>query len=120
MGSLSRVTRRLSAVTDEIYPSFNELVNRKPGFAAHMVSIEPQLAFTGANLPLMLKGVANMLGDGTYANAYVCDLNALGFFPGLNDVTQYVVNSATPGNAHPRVDDNLGWHTPRCRNMANG
>ncbi|MCH9736375.1 MAG: MCE family protein [Actinomycetia bacterium] len=120
MGSLSRVTRRLATVTDEVYPSFNELVDRKPGFAAHMVSIEPQLAFTGANLPLMLKGVANMFGDGSYANAYVCDLNALGFFPGLNDVTQYVVNAATPGNAHPRVNDNLGWHTPRCRNMANG
>lgn len=43
MGSLARVTRGLSAVTEEVYPSFNELVDRKPGFAAHMVGIEPQI-----------------------------------------------------------------------------
>ncbi len=120
MGSLARVTRGLSAVTEEVYPSFNELVDRKPGFAAHMVSIEPQLAFAGTNLPLLLKGLARIAGDGSYANAYACDLNAFGFFPGLNDVTTYIVNAATPGNAHPRVNDNLGWHTPKCRNMANG
>lgn len=120
MGSLARVTRGLSAVTEEVYPSFNELVDRKPGFAAHMVGIEPQLAFAGTNLPLLLKGLARISGDGSYANAYACDLNAFGFFPGLNDVTTYIVNAATPGNAHPRVNDNLGWHTPKCRNMANG
>jgi phospholipid/cholesterol/gamma-HCH transport system substrate-binding protein len=120
MGSLAQVTRRLSAVTDEVYPSFNELVDRKPGFAAHMVGIEPQLAFMGGNLPLLLKGLARIASDGSYANAYACDLNATGFFPGLNDVTTYIVNAATPGNAHPRVNENLAWHTPKCRNMANG
>jgi phospholipid/cholesterol/gamma-HCH transport system substrate-binding protein len=43
---------------------------------------------------------------------YTCDLNALGFFPGLNDVTPVIVNAATPGNQ--------AKHTPKCRNMANG
>jgi phospholipid/cholesterol/gamma-HCH transport system substrate-binding protein len=84
------------------------------------VSIEPQVAFAGSNLPLLLKGLARSTGDGSYANAYACDLNALGFFPGLNDVTQIVVNAATPGNATPLVASNQGWHTPKCRNMSNG
>ena len=77
-----------------------------------MVGIEPQLAFTGANLPLLLKGFARITNEGAYANAYACDLNATGFFPGLNDVVPIIVNAATPGNK--------AQYTPKCRNMANG
>jgi len=112
MGSITSVVRRLSTIADEVYPSLNELVVREPGFAQHLVSIEPQLAFTGANLPLLLKGFARITNEGAYANSYACDLNATGFFPGLNDVTPIIVDAATPGDgAH---------YTPRCRNMANG
>jgi phospholipid/cholesterol/gamma-HCH transport system substrate-binding protein len=112
MGSISRVVRQLSTVTDVVYPPINDLVNRQPGFAKHLTQIEPQLAFTGANLPLLLKGLARITNEGAYGNAYACDLNALGFFPGLNDVTPIVVNAATPGNR--------AWYSPKCRNMANG
>ncbi|WP_166902306.1 MCE family protein [Mycobacterium sp. DL440] len=112
IGSISRVVRQLSTITDEVYPSLNELVTREPGFAQHMVSIEPQLAFTGANLPLLLKGFARITNEGAYANSYACDLNATGFFPGLNDVTPIIVDAATPGNK--------AAYSPRCRNMANG
>ena len=112
MGSLSRVMRQLGAVSNEVNPSLQALIGREPGFAAHMVSIEPQLAFTGANLPKLLKGLARVTGDGAYLNIYTCELNALAFFPGLNDVTPIVVNAATPGNQ--------AKHTPKCRNMANG
>lgn len=112
MGSLSRVISQLGAVTGEVNPSLQELITREPGFAAHLVSIEPQLAFTGANLPKFLKGLARVTNEGAYLNVYACDLNALAFFPGLNDVTPIVVNAATPGNQ--------AQHTPRCRNMANG
>ena len=112
MGSITSVVRQLSTIADEVYPSLNELVVREPGFAQHLVSIEPQLAFTGANLPLLLKGFARITNEGAYASAYACDLNATGFFPGLNDVTPIIVDAATPGEgAH---------YTPRCRNMANG
>ena len=112
MGSLSRVVTQLSAVTNEVNPALQELITREPGFAAHLVSVEPQLAFAGANLPKMLKGLARITNEGSYLNIYVCDLNALAFFPGLNDVTPIVVNAATPGNN--------AKHTPKCRNMANG
>ncbi|OBG82747.1 mammalian cell entry protein [Mycobacterium sp. NS-7484] len=112
MGSISRVVRQLSTITDEVYPSLNQLVTREPGFVQHMVGIEPQLAFTGANLPLLLKGFARITNEGSYANSYACDLNATGFFPGLNDVTPIIVDAATPGNK--------ATYSPRCRNMANG
>mgnify|MGYP000206320206 CR=1 FL=1 len=112
MGTLSQVVRQLSAISDEVEPDIDELVTRQPGFAQHMVGIEPQLAFTGANLPLLLKGFARITNEGAYANAYACDLNATGFFPGLNDVVPIVVDAATPGND--------AIYSPRCRNLANG
>ncbi len=112
MGSISQVVRQLSSITDEIYPDLNDLVLRQPGFAQHMVGLEPQLAFTGANLPLLLKGFARLTNEGAYTSVYACDLNATGFFPGLNDVLPIIVDAATPGNK--------AWYTPRCRNMGNG
>lgn len=112
MGSLSRVVSQLGAITNEVNPSLQALITREPGFASHLVNVQPQLAFMGANLPKLLKGLARVTNEGAYANVYACDLNALAFFPGLNDVTPIVVNAATPGN--------LAQHTPRCRNMANG
>jgi phospholipid/cholesterol/gamma-HCH transport system substrate-binding protein len=112
MGSIARVVRQLSNVGDEVYPDLDETVRREPGFAQHLVQIEPQLAFTGDNLPLLLKGFARLTNEGAYASAYACDLNATGFFPGLNDVVPIIVDAATPGNK--------AWYTPRCRNMGNG
>lgn len=120
VGSLAQVTRQLSTIADEVFPSLQEMINREPGFTKHMTSIEPQLAFAGANLPLLLKGLARTFGDGAYGTAYLCNLNATGFFPGLNDVTTIIVNAATPGNARPITRENLAWHTPRCRNTVNG
>lgn len=120
VGSLAQVTRQLSRIADEVFPSLEEMINREPGFAKHMVEIEPQLAFTGDNLPLLLKGLARPFGEGAYGAAYVCDLNLTGFFPGLNDITTIIVNAATPGNATPITMKNLAWHTPRCRNTTNG
>lgn len=112
MGSMSRVSRRLADITDDVNPSLTALITREPGVAAHLVTIEPQLAFTGANLPLLLKGIARATSEGAYANIYVCDLNPMGFFPGLNDVTPIIVDAATPGNK--------AQHTQRCRNKAGG
>ncbi|MEI7717836.1 MAG: MCE family protein [Mycobacterium sp.] len=112
MGSMSRVVRQLSTVTREVNPSLQALITREPGFAAHLVTIEPQLAFAGANLPNMLKGIANVTSEGSYINAYACDFNILGFFPGLNDATPIIVDAATPGNK--------AQHTPKCRNVRNG
>jgi phospholipid/cholesterol/gamma-HCH transport system substrate-binding protein len=112
VGSLARVLGRLSTSANDVYPSLRELIDRQPGFSSHMLSVEPQVAFFGDNVPLMLKGLARITNQGAYGNSYLCDVNIFGFFPGLNDVVPIIVNAATPGNK--------AWHTPRCRNMANG
>lgn len=112
MGSLARVMGRLSTSANDVYPSLMELIDRQPGFTRHILSVEPQVAFFGDNVPLLLKGLARVSNQGAYGNAYLCDVNAFGFFPGLNDVVPIIVNAATPGNK--------AWHTPRCRNMGNG
>ena len=119
VGSLAKVTTQLSRIADEVFPSLEEMINREPGFTKHMADIEPQLAFAGDNLPLLLKGLARAFQDGAYGTAYVCDLN-VGFFPGFNDAINIIVNAATPGNAEVVTRDNHAWHTPRCRNTANG
>ncbi|WP_102141343.1 MCE family protein [Mycobacterium hubeiense] len=111
-GSIARVVRQLSTISDEVYPSLEELIRREPGFAAHMVGIEPQLAFTGANLPLLLKGFARITNEGAYVNAYACDLNIQGFFPGLNDVIPIIVDAASPGEGTA--------YSPKCRNTDHG
>ncbi|WP_046320792.1 MCE family protein [Mycobacterium sp. UM_Kg1] len=120
VGSLAQVTRQLAKITDEVFPSFEEMINREPGFTKHLASIEPQLAFNGANLPLLLKGFGRMFGEGAYGIAYLCDLNATGFMPGSNDISTMITNAATPGNARPLTAENLAWFTPRCRNTVDG
>lgn len=109
VGSLARVTGRLSTSARDVYPSLREFIDRKPGAARHMLEVEPQVAFFGDNIPLLLKGLARIGNQGSYGNAYLCDLNLTGFFPGLNDVVPIIVNAATPGNK--------AWHTPKCRNV---
>ncbi|QCH26121.1 MCE family protein [Mycobacteroides salmoniphilum] len=112
IGSTGFAVRRLSKISDSVYPQLNEILYREPGFVGHLNSVEPQLAFTGANLPLLLKGVARTTQEGAFINGYVCDLNITGFFPGLNDIVPIIVNAATPGNK--------AQYTPKCRNLADG
>ena len=112
IGSLSRVMGRLSASASDVYPSLREFIDRKPGVARHLMDVEPQVAYFGDNIPLLLKGLTRVGNQGAYGNAYVCDVNFMGFFPGLNDVVPIIINAATPGNR--------AWHTPRCRSTADG
>ncbi|GJO42584.1 mce related protein [Mycobacterium marinum] len=112
IGSLARVLERLSASANDVYPQLREFIDRQPGATRHILSVEPQVAFFGNNIPLLLKGLTRVGNRGAYGNAYVCDINAFGFFPGLNDVMPIIVNAATPGNQ--------ARHTPRCRSMADG
>jgi phospholipid/cholesterol/gamma-HCH transport system substrate-binding protein len=112
MGSLSRTLSRVASYARRDLPELREFLDRKPGVARHLLDVEPQVAFFGDNIPLLLKGLTRVGNQGSYGNAYLCDVNFLGFFPGLNDVVPIIVNAATPGNKMQ--------YTPRCRNVANG
>ncbi|MGH3724167.1 MAG: MCE family protein [Mycobacterium sp.] len=112
MGKMTEVVKNLSRVARDVDPSLHDLLTREPGFAQHMLDIEPQIAYTGLNTPLFLKGLARIFGEGAYMNAYACDVNIYGFFPGLNDVVPIIVDAATPGGK--------AKHTARCRNAADG
>ena len=96
----------------DVYPAAREFIDRQPGATRHILSIEPQVAFFGDNVPLALKGLTRDGNQGAYGDGYVCDINVFGFFPGLNDVVPIIVNAATPGNK--------AWHSPKCRNTADG
>lgn len=98
VGSLNLVAGRLSEIGDTTYPQLSEMLHREPGVAQHMVDIEDQMAFMGSNLPLLMKGLARLSQDGAYGNGYVCSLNIMGFFPGLNNLVPTIVRYASPGN----------------------
>ncbi|OBG39549.1 MCE family protein [Mycobacterium sp. E3198] len=112
VGELARVLGRLSASAQDVYPALREFIDRRPGVARHLMDVEPQVAFFGDNIPLLLKGLTRVGNQGAYGNAYVCDVNFMGFFPGLNDVVPIIIAAATPGNT--------AWHSPRCRSTADG
>ncbi|MFV0494264.1 MlaD family protein [Mycobacterium sp.] len=107
MGSLSRIMANLARAARDDYPALREFIDRRPGVTRHLLDVEPQVAYFGDNVPLLLKGISRAANRGAYLNAYLCDLNMFGFFPGLNDVVPIIVNAASPGNK--------AQHTPRCR-----
>lgn len=98
LGSLNQAAGRIAAIGDTTYPQLSELVYREPGFAQHLLGQRDQVAFLGSNVPLVLKGLARISGNGAYGNAYTCSLNMMGFFPGLNNLVPKIVRLASPGN----------------------
>jgi phospholipid/cholesterol/gamma-HCH transport system substrate-binding protein len=107
-GRLTAVVRQLSEIARNVNPQIHEMLTRQPGYAKHLLDIEPQAAYLGLNTPLLLKGLSRTFGEGTYMNVYGCDANIYGFFPGLNEIVPIIVRAATPGGRE--------MHTPRCRN----
>lgn len=105
-GSISSVARRLAGITQSIHPQFAELVGREPGFLKHLIEIEPQLAFLGANAPLALLAISNAFQQGAYVDLYGCELDVT-FIPGTWQVLPTIVNAATPGGKP--------MYTPKCR-----
>lgn len=109
IGSATHVLSRISTISDTVYPQLQEFAYRQPGTAAHILANKDQFAFLGANLPLLLKGLARSTQDGAYSNSYACQLNINGFFPGLNDLVPEIVRRATHGN--------VAMYTPKCRGI---
>jgi phospholipid/cholesterol/gamma-HCH transport system substrate-binding protein len=111
-GKLTAVVQQLSEIAKTVNPPIHEMLTRQPGYAKHILDIEPHAAYLGLNTPLLLKGLARTFGEGTYMNVYGCDANIFGYFPGLNEIVPIIVRAATPGGR--------AMHTPRCRNNTDG
>ena len=81
-----------------VQPDLRELLTREPGFASHVVQNQDRFAYLGANLPLLLKGLARIMQDGTYMNMYFCDAY-VSLLPVLHPLFPTIVALATPGGS---------------------
>jgi len=97
--SINAAVVRLATITDTIYPDIAELIRREPGMVAHLSDGDGQarLAYLGANLPYLLKGMARVTQEGSYMNAYACNAN-LTIFAFLSRLVPAIVRLASPGN----------------------
>ncbi|MDR3664763.1 MAG: MlaD family protein [Mycobacterium sp.] len=109
MGSITANVQRLSAIINAITPDMQQFIDRDPGFLKYSVTDgKSRLGYLMANVPLLLKGLARITQDGSYLDAYVCDLD-FGLWRGLLNWFRMFVTRATPGNG------NEVWHTAVCR-----
>lgn len=106
-GSINATVVRLATITDNIRPDLQEFIRREPGFTAHVTGdARERFAYMGANLPMLLKGLARASQDGAYLNGYLCDVNS-SIFAFLSRVIPGTVRLASPGN--------VIQHSPMCR-----
>lgn len=107
MGSINTTTGRLATIVNNVYPDLRQLIEREPGFAAHLAGDgRTRASYVAANLPYLLKGLARVTQDGSYADVYGCDVN-ISLFAFLSRVVPAIVRLASPGN--------IIRHTPICR-----
>lgn len=108
-GSINHTVGRLATIVDNIAPDAQEFINRQPGFLDYGLNDGRQrFAYMAANLPFLLKGLARVTQEGSYINAYACDVD-LALWRGLFYWFRAFVAAATPGNG------NELWHTRMCR-----
>jgi phospholipid/cholesterol/gamma-HCH transport system substrate-binding protein len=109
VGSITSNVTRLSQLVSAITPDVQQFIDREPGFLKYSTTDgKARLGYLMANVPLMLKGLARITQDGTYLDAYICDLD-FGLWRGLLNWFRMFVVRATPGNG------NEVWHTAVCR-----
>jgi phospholipid/cholesterol/gamma-HCH transport system substrate-binding protein len=101
VGSINSTVGRLATIVDNITPELQEFIGRQPGFLDHGLREGRQrFSYLAANLPLLLKGVARVTQEGTYINAYACNVD-FALWHGLFDWFRAFVAAATPDN-HPK------------------
>lgn len=95
--SITRAVGRVAEITDQIYPDLRAFIDREPGIMTHLSSDgRDRLAYMGSNLPALLKGLARVTQEGSYINAYACNVNVT-LFAFLGRLIPSVVEHATPG-----------------------
>ncbi|MEZ0053148.1 phospholipid/cholesterol/gamma-HCH transport system substrate-binding protein [Mycobacterium sp. MAA66] len=109
VGSITANVGRLSQLVSAITPDVQQFIDRNPGFLKYSTTDgKARLGYMMANVPLMLKGFARITQDGSYLDAYICDLD-FGLWRGLLNWFRMFVIRATPGNG------NEVWHSAVCR-----
>lgn len=107
VGSIGATVGRLATIVDNIAPDLEEFIGRQPGFLDQSLHEgRARFAYMGANLPLLLKGMARVMQDGAYLNAYGCDMD-FALWRGLFHWFRAFIDAATPAG-QPQ-------HTPICR-----
>jgi phospholipid/cholesterol/gamma-HCH transport system substrate-binding protein len=97
-GSINAAVVRLATITENINPDLQELIRREPGFLAHVTGpARERFSYFGANMPMILKGLARAGQDGAYLTGYLCDVNS-SVFGFLSRVIPSTVRLASPGN----------------------
>ncbi|MGV0634785.1 MCE family protein [Mycolicibacillus trivialis] len=110
VGSTNSTVGRLATIVDTITPDVQEFITRQPGFLDYgLRDGRERFAYLGANLPLLLKGIARITQEGAYINGYPCNVD-FAFWQGLFYWFRAFVAAATPGG-----DTVQGLHTPVCR-----
>jgi phospholipid/cholesterol/gamma-HCH transport system substrate-binding protein len=106
-GSINATVVRLATITNNIRPDLEDIVRREPGFTGQLTgAARERFAYMGANLPMLLKGVARVSEDGAYMEGYLCDVNS-SIFAFVSRVIPAIVRLASPGNVIQR--------SPMCR-----
>lgn len=109
VGSITANVNRLSQIVNAITPNMQQFIARDPGFLKYSTTDgKARFGYMMANVPLLLKGLSRMTQDGSYLNAYPCDVD-FALWRGLKQWFQNFVIAATPGNG------NEVWHTAVCR-----
>jgi phospholipid/cholesterol/gamma-HCH transport system substrate-binding protein len=107
VGSINSTTARLATIVNNIAPDLQEFVGRQPGFLDYgLHDGRARFAYMAANLPFVLKGLARILQEGTYGNAYLCDVD-ISLWRGIFYWLRAFVAWTTPGNQTK--------HTQVCR-----
>ncbi|KAA0077424.1 MCE family protein [Mycolicibacterium sp. P9-64] len=108
-GSITSTVQRMAEIVGAITPDLTQTIEREPGFLSHGLRDGRQrFAYMAANTPLLMKGLARITQEGSYLNAYACDID-ISLWRGLRDWFRAFVVAATPGNG------NEVWHSPICR-----
>ena len=107
VGSINSTAGRLATVINNITPDLQEFVGRQPGFLDYGLHDGRQrFAYMAANLPFLIKGLARITQEGSYMNAYACDVD-FALWRGLFNRFRAFVAWTTPGNETK--------HTQMCR-----
>ncbi|MGV0779166.1 MCE family protein [Mycolicibacterium sp. XJ775] len=105
-GSINAAMGRLAEIANAIYPDLQQLIQRDPGFLAHVTGPgRDRFSMYTANLILIWKGLARATQSGAYVDGLICDVNAT-IFASLGRVIPGVVKLASPGN--------IVQHSPIC------